>query len=114
MIETVVRFLIGGTLVAILPIIAKRLGPDFAGLTLLFPAVSFAGLLFIGRAQGMPQVAATALSAVLLLPTVVAFLFTVYVAAKNKSSLAVALLLGTLSWFAVALPLAAWNRRRNS
>jgi uncharacterized membrane protein (GlpM family) len=114
MTEAAVRFIIGGTLVAALPVIAKRLGPDFAGLALLFPAVSFAGLLFVGRSQGMAQVAATALSAVLLLPTVIAFLFAVHVAARRNTSLALTLSIGVVSWFIVALPLVVWNRRRAS
>jgi uncharacterized membrane protein (GlpM family) len=113
MTEPLVRFVIGGTLVAILPVIARRLGPDIAGLGLLFPAVSFAGLLFIGRAEGLPAVASTALSAVFLLPTVVAFLLAVYFTANRGSSLSVALLCGTLSWFVVAAPLLAWNRRKS-
>jgi uncharacterized membrane protein (GlpM family) len=113
MTESLVRFVLGGTLVAILPIIARRFGPDIAGLVLLFPAVSFAGLLFIGQSQGMSVVASTALSAIFLLPTVVAFLLTVHLAAQRNSSLAIALLAGTLSWFAVALPFVAWKRRSN-
>jgi hypothetical protein len=36
-----------------------------------------------------------------------------YVAADRGLPLAVALLVGTVAWVAVALPLIVWNRRRN-
>ena len=114
MAESLVRFVFGGALVAVLPMIARQFGPDIAGLALLFPAVSFAGLLLIGQSEDISVVGSTALSAIFLLPTVVAFLLAVHIAAQNRLSLAVALLAGTLSWFAVALPFLAWKRRTRS
>jgi uncharacterized membrane protein (GlpM family) len=104
MTESFVRFVLGGTIVAILPFIARRFSPDIAGLVLLFPALSFAGPLVLGQSQGMSVVASTALSAIFLLPTVVAFLLPVHLAAQRDSSLAVELFAGTVSWLTVVIP----------
>lgn len=114
MIPTVVRFVIGGALVAALPYIAQRFGPATAGLALLFPAVSFAGLLFVGESEGMPAVASASLAAVFGLPTVAAFLLAVHVTAQRGLSLPVVLGAGLISWLALALPIQVWNRRRTS
>jgi uncharacterized membrane protein (GlpM family) len=112
--QILVRFVLGGALVAALPVIAQRLGPQTAGLALLFPAVSFAGLLFVGKSQGLPAVATASLAAVVGLPTVVAFLLAVHLSARRGMSLSVTLALGTLSWFAVAAPIELWSRRRRA
>lgn len=112
MTQIFVRFVLGGALVAALPLIARRLGPQTAGLALLFPAVSFAGLLFVGKSEGLPAVATTSLAAIVGLPTVIAFLLAVHVSARRGLSLPVTLALGTLSWFAMAVPLELWSRRR--
>ena len=111
-VQLLIRFFLGGALVATLPIIAQRFGAAIAGVVLLYPAVSFAGLLFLGQSQGVIAVATASLSAVFGLPTVLAFLLTVHVAARRGLPLPVILAAGTISWFAIAIPISGWNRRR--
>lgn len=111
MLQAVVRFVVGGVLVATLPAVAERAGTTTAGLLLLFPAVSFAGLLFLGRTQGLPAVASTSMAAVYGLPTVFAFLLTVHVTADRGLPLPLALVAGTVAWFVAATPIAVWRSR---
>lgn len=114
MAETLLRFILGGFIVAALPVVSRRLGPATAGVALLYPAVSFAGLLFLGRTEGMTAVARTSFAAVVALPTVLAFLLGVYFSARAGLSLPVALGLGTIGWFAAATPIALLNHRRTT
>jgi uncharacterized membrane protein (GlpM family) len=110
MTQVIVRFVVGGALVAALPTIAQQFGPATAGLALLFPAVSFAGLLFVGQTEGLSAVAAASIAAIAGLPTVVAFLLAVHLGAQRGLSLPLVLALGTLSWFVAAAPIEAWRR----
>jgi uncharacterized membrane protein (GlpM family) len=105
MTEVFVRFVVGGTLVAVLPLVSERVGPAVAGALLLLPAVSLAGLVFIGRDQGLHVVADTSIAAILGLPAVLAFLLGVHYSARYGSSLALAIALGTACWVSVATPI---------
>jgi len=111
--QLLIRFVAGGALVAILPLISQRLGPETAGLALLFPAVSFAGLLFVGQSEGLPAVATASITAVFALPTVAAFLVAVHIGAQRGMPLAQVLGAGLVAWIAVAVPFDVWNRRRS-
>lgn len=114
MAEALLRFVLGGGLVAILPFVGDRFGPAIAGIVLLFPAVTFAGLLFLGRAEGLAVVAQTSASAMLGLPAVAAFLLGVHYTAAAGRNLLVTLAVGIVSWFSVAVPivlLSQWGKR---
>jgi uncharacterized membrane protein (GlpM family) len=110
--QALVRFVIGGALVALLPVAADKAGTAVAGVLLLYPAVSLAGLLFIGLADGLPAVASTSIAAVLGIPTVLAFLLSVHYSARSGLPLPLVLTIGTISWFAVATPIVVITRRR--
>lgn len=114
MAEAVLRFVIGGGLVALLPIVSERFGPAVAGVFLLFPAVTFTGLLFLGRAEGLAAVAQTSISAMIGLPAVAAFLLGVHYSSSAGRNLIATLLLGIASWLSVAAPLvllSQWGKR---
>jgi uncharacterized membrane protein (GlpM family) len=111
--QTVVRFVIGGSLVAAIPLVSQRAGAAAAGVLLLFPVVSLVGLLFLGVAEGMPAVARASSAAIVGLPTVVAFLVTVSALARNGRSLSTCLGAGVVAWLLTALPIARFTRRRN-
>lgn len=112
--QAVIRFLVGGALVALLPLVSEKLGVAAGGLLILFPAISFLGLLFLGVRSGVPLVAEVSLSAAFSLPTVLAFLVGTHLAAKQSLPLAVVLSLGTGCWLAVAAPTYFILRRRVS
>lgn len=112
MLEFAARFILGGGLVASLPLVSERLGPAAAGALLLFPAVSLAGLLAIGLAQGVGAVGDTSFSAVAALPAVLAFLLGVHYGAKSGLPLAAVLAAGTVSWLIVAIPISIVRRER--
>lgn len=104
MTQTLVRFLVGGALVALLPVVAQRMGPYVAGTLLLFPAVSFAGLMFVGLSEGVASIEKVSLAAAWSLPTVLAFLVTVHVAARNRLPLQIVLSVGVVAWCIVSAP----------
>lgn len=112
--QAVLRFILGGAVVAAVPLVAQLWGTAAAGVVVLFPAVSFVALLFVGRSQGLDAVAAISLDAVLALPTVVAFMLSVHFTAQRGLSLSVVLLSGLICWFGAALPIAVWLRARTA
>ena len=114
MTQTLVRFVLGGAIVAALPLIADRFGPGATGLAVLFPAVTFAGFLFLGQSEGLDVVAATSVKACLGLPTVVTFLLVVHVTARNGVPLPFVLLSGVAGWLLAAVPIGLWLGRRTT
>jgi uncharacterized membrane protein (GlpM family) len=110
--QALLRFILGGAVVAAVPFVAELLGTATAGVVVLFPAVSFVALLFVGRSQGLDAVAATSLDAALALPTVAAFMLGVHFTAQRGVSLSVVLASGLICWFGAALPIAFWLRTR--
>lgn len=104
MLMTAVRFALGGTLVAAIPFIVEHLGTATGGIALLFPAVTFAGMLSLGLSQGTQVVAQTAFGAIVGLPAVLGFLLGVGFAARAALPLAATLAIGMLGWLSLAAP----------
>jgi uncharacterized membrane protein (GlpM family) len=98
----VVRFLIGGILIALLPVVASKATPRIAGLVAMIPAVTLFGFTFLGQDQGVPAVGEAARGSLLGLLAVFAFLATVSTVSSENRSLVSTLGLGVLSWLAVA------------
>lgn len=101
------RFLAAGLLVAALPSIAAHLGNRLAGVILLFPAVTLAGLLTLGMDRGAGAVAQASLAAIAALPAVGAFLLVVYITARKGLTLPWVLGMGVFAWLAAATIVAA-------
>ncbi len=114
MTQTLLRFVLGGAIVASLPLIAERFGPTITGLAVLFPAVTLAGFLVLGQAQGLDAVAATSVRACFGLPTVAAFLLVVHLTARNGVPLPFVLLAGVGGWLLAAVPIGGWLERRQT
>lgn len=112
MTETLLRFFIGGALIAALPFVNERMGPAVAGVFLLYPAVTFIGLLYLGRDEGLHAVANASLAATLGLPTVLAFLLSVHYCARSGLGLPIVLAVGIASWITVAVPIVLFTRGR--
>lgn len=99
--------MVGGTLVALVPIVANRYGGNIAGLVLLFPVLTLTGLLFISLRLGPGAVQSATVGSIKALPAVLIFLLGVYVATRLGQSTAVALGVGLAGWLlAVVLLLA--------
>lgn len=111
MIQAILRFILGGALIALLPMVSQQFGPAIAGVALLFPAVTLSGLYVLGQTEGSSAMAAAAGAAVLGLPTVLAFLLGVRLGASAGLSVLGSLAAGVAAWFIVAVPTAWWLRR---
>lgn len=97
-----IRFVSAGLLVASLPLVASRFGDRVAGLLLLFPLVTAAGLLVVGLDRGGAAVAALSFSALVGVPAVVAFLLAVHVTARLGMALPWTLIIGVVAWLIAA------------
>lgn len=106
---TVARFIAGGALVALLPLVSQRFGPATAGVLLLFPAVSVVGLVVVFQAQGTVAMQAATLTALVAIPTVMAFLLVTYVALVHGLGATWALVCGIVAWLAVGAGVVAWR-----
>lgn len=99
------RFLLGGAIIALLPVVARHLGATVGGLLLLFPAITLVGLFFLERSLGTQEAVQVAGRALYVLPTVLAFLLTVWFLGPRLGSFTLALLGGVLAWLGVAVVL---------
>lgn len=99
----VLRFLAAGLLVATLPLVANKFGDMVAGIVLLFPLLTFTGLLVLGLERGTESIARTSISSVFGLPTVLVFLLTVHFTARQQ--MAIPLVFGSAfaAWFVCAV-----------
>ncbi len=80
--EFVLRFLVGGLLIALAPIVANRYGGSIAGLVLLFPVVTLTGFGFIALRSGGGTMQSAAAGSLKTLPAVLAFLVGVYLGTR--------------------------------
>lgn len=100
--EFLIRFLAGGLIVAFLPILAQRLGPEMAGIAALLPLVTLSGFYFLGSSQGSEVVARASLASLLAVPAVAAFLLGVTLSIRSGLTFRPSLLVGLGAWGLVA------------
>jgi len=96
------RFIAGGLLIAILPIVARKASPTLAGVVAMIPAVTLFGFIFVGLEQGSLAVKDAAVGALAGLGAVLAFLATVVLISTSGRGWTQALVLGLVSWLGVA------------
>jgi len=101
-VEFLIRFLAGGLIVAFLPILARNLGPELAGIAALLPLVTLSGFYFLGSSQGSDVVARASLASLIALPAVGAFLLAVTVSIRSGLAYKPSLLVGLGAWGLVA------------
>lgn len=92
-----VRFVAGGLLVALVPVVAARYGGGLGGILLLAPVVTVAGMAFLSSGE-RGVLGATALGALKALPAVAAFLVVVWWVSR----------LAVPGWVAIGAGVAAW------
>ncbi len=100
--ELIIRFVVGGSLIVAISLLAKSKYPQLAGLAVLFPAVTIIGYFFLLSSQGVDSVRPIILFSIYSVPTVFAFLATLYIALK-RFGIAQSILLSIMAWLAVAL-----------
>ena len=84
-IELLTRFLVGGSLIVFVSLLAKTKYSVFAGLFVLFLIVTLVGYFFIGQSVDSSKLHEITLFSMYSLPTTFIFLFTFYtVQAKYK------------------------------
>lgn len=95
------RWIIGGLVIALIPIVASRYSPKVAGILLLIPLITIISVLVVnyelGKEALFPMVKFSLLSVVPL----IAFLSVLYVG-LYKTTVVLALLLASLIWLLVA------------
>ena len=110
--QFLLRMLIGGSIIALIPVVSRKLSPSVAGVAVLIPVVTLLSFYFIARDEGVDSIASAAIAALIALPTFAAFLLAVYVAARHLSSLPAILLIALAVWFACAIPAAYFLNRK--
>lgn len=99
-----IRFLFGGVITVLTGLIAHRWGPAVAGLFLAFPAILPASLTLVKRHDGRAKAADDARGARLGTAGLFAFALVVIAGAGNMHP-AIVLVLATVAWVAVDVPL---------
>lgn len=101
--DFVLRALVGGLLVAGVPVVASHFGRTAAGLLMLVPVVTLVSLAYVWWDLG-PSVAGTvSLAGLLGLPSVAAFLLTVWLLSNRLGSPWLVLSFGLVAWMVVAV-----------
>lgn len=102
MTQFILRFAIGGLVVAVAPVIANQFGPQIAGLLLLVPIVTLLGFTFIYRSLGIDAVQSAALASLKSLPALVIYLVTIYVTIRAGSGFVAVICLAITVWLSTA------------
>lgn len=97
------RFVLGGTLVAIIPCVAQRWSAQVAGVVVLFPAVTLGGLTFLWLDQGTSSAETAAISGLYAVPAVAAYLLGLWLVLRWSGSYFLAITVGILAWLLVAI-----------
>jgi uncharacterized membrane protein (GlpM family) len=105
LVQFLVRFLAGGTLVAAVPLVAVRATPTVAGVLVLAPVVTLSAFYFIGEQQGAGAVHTAAGSAMIALPAVGAFLGGVFLSSQRCTNILFILGTGVTAWLICAIPI---------
>lgn len=100
--EGVIRFLLGGTLVLLVSIIAKNGKSDIAGIIALFPIITAVSFYFLSKNVEVKTLKATVLMSMLSLPTTLAFLLSLYFC-TGKMNIILSLIISVAAWLVVAI-----------
>lgn len=104
--QFIVRFVLGGAIVAALPLLARVAGPTVAGMVISLPVIAGSSLYFVGSEQGNAAAGKTSLGALFAMPAIVGFLIAVNVGVRLGASYKGAIAIGVVAWLAIASPIA--------
>ena len=98
----VLRFLLGGVVVASVPLVASRLSPGVAGVVVLVPVITLTSLLVTWSSLGTSSAQRVALGALIALPSLAVFLAVVVIAPRLHVPFVTSLIVALFAWAAVA------------
>jgi uncharacterized membrane protein (GlpM family) len=110
--QFLLRVAFGGLVVALVPILARLLNPEAAGVLVLVPAITLVSFYFLGSDQGASAVIRASSTSIVTIPAVGAFLLGVNASLRRGAGLKLSLCLGLLAWLALALPISFFTRAR--
>lgn len=83
--ELAMRFIMGGSLITFISLLAKTKNPTLAGIFVLFPAVTLVGYWFIAQSVDAERLQSIAMFSIYAMPTTLAFLIAFYFACSRFS-----------------------------
>lgn len=101
-VQFVVRFVIGGLLVASIPVISKRSSPEFAGIVSLLPVVTLSSFTFLWIQSGYPAVSRAALASAIAVPAVLFYLLVLWLCLRCALAFPIAMLIAMIAWLVAA------------
>ena len=99
----VLRFIAGGLLVALIPVVAARFSANVAGVALMFPVVTAVGLGALWLTRGNDDVRKAAVGGLIALPAVAAWILGLVAAMRFRLPFPAAAFFGVGAWVAVAV-----------
>jgi uncharacterized membrane protein (GlpM family) len=99
------RFVLGGLLIACVPLVARRFSLTVGSIAILTPVVTILSLYFIGRDLGMSKLGPAAARAAFALPTLLVLLLTIYGMTNITSNVYLILIVGLAAWLLSVIPL---------
>lgn len=100
--EGAVRFLVGGTLVLLIGIIARNGKSSLAGIIAMFPVITAVSFSFLAQTSDVRLVKDAVLSGIFSLPATLVFLLVFYLCA-GRMSFILTLTFSLLAWIAAAV-----------
>lgn len=100
-IELLIRFFVGGSLIVLITLLAKTKYSFISGLLVLFPIVTLVGYFFMGQSVDSLRLKEITLFSMYSLPTTFIFLFTFY-HLQGRYELIYSLLFSVIAWFLAA------------
>jgi uncharacterized membrane protein (GlpM family) len=101
--EDLARFVIGGAVVALVPILSRQLGPTAGGIASLIPAQLILVMIFLHREAGSHATSQALIWAMIGLPTLLVFLAVAYFVLKSSNHVVLAMGVATAVWVVLAL-----------
>lgn len=101
------RFVLGGVVVAALPVVAARVGPRIAGVLVLVPVVTLCGFVALNLDQGPGSVHAATKGSLIGLPALVGYLVVLRLSIQHGIAFGWSMTLAVVAWTALAA-LLAW------
>ena len=100
--QLVLRAVLGGIVIAIVPWAADRLGPKWGAIAVVVPVVSLTSFAFVAMEGGSSRLEAVASRSFLALGTTAAFMAALVVLLRLRAGVYTALLLGLGTWLLAA------------
>jgi hypothetical protein len=116
-IQLLITFVIGGSVITFLTLLAERVNERISGIIMMFPSTIVLGFFFLGKATSADQVAMV-VPATLIPLGIVIFSSVLYIRfasflakhIKNRTSQIILTLIATsIAWFSFAAPFAIWK-----